>query len=119
MRLLPIDKKDVKRWLATQGPEKKALIATHVIPAQTYRNQKEPVPTISYRACLLASTATPESSIYNLLKTINDYQGELIKIHPSGKEYTLANMQKGATIPLHPGAERFYRENGVQVAIVK
>jgi len=116
MRLVPIPKEETARWLAGQGPEKNALIATYDIPAGTYRNQDESVPTISFRACLVASSSTPEESVYNLLKTISDFQDELVKVHPSGKEYALENLQAGATIPLHPGAERFFREKGAKVA---
>jgi hypothetical protein len=33
--------------------------------------------------------------------------------HPRGKSIRLSDSLKGITIPLHPGAERFYREAGV------
>lgn len=116
MRLLPIKKADVERWLATQGPEKNALIATHLIPAETYRGQTEAVPTLSYRACLVASSTTSEETVYTFLKTVEANQKELARIHPSGKEYVLSNLKMGATIPLHPGAERFFNEKSAQLA---
>ncbi len=119
MRLISIEKENVERWLATQGPEKNALITTHVIPAGTYRGQEKDIPTLSYRACLVASAATSEETVYNFLKTVEAYQQELAKVHPSGKEYILNNLQAGATIPLHPGAEKFFREKGMNVAILK
>lgn len=114
MRLLPVEAAAVEAWLSTQGPEKKALIETYTIPAKTYRDQEEEVATMSWRACLLANTATPEDTVYALLKTIEGYQKDLAQVHPSGAEYSLQNLKAGATIPLHPGAQKFYQEMGVQ-----
>ncbi|MBE9558335.1 MAG: hypothetical protein IMF08_15865, partial [Proteobacteria bacterium] len=33
--------------------------------------------------------------------------------HPQGLEITLESALDGIAIPLHPGAERFYREAGM------
>ncbi|MEW6489060.1 MAG: TAXI family TRAP transporter solute-binding subunit [Thermodesulfobacteriota bacterium] len=114
MRLLPLEAAAVDAWLAAQGAEKKALIETYTIPAKTYRDQDEDVATMSWRACLLASTSTPDDTVYALLKTIEGFQKDLAAVHPSGAEYTLQNLKAGATIPLHPGAQKFYQEMGIQ-----
>lgn len=114
MRLLPIAKTAVETWLAAQGPEKKALITSHTIGAKTYRNQEQAVPTMSWRACLVANTDTPDDTVYALLKTINGFQKDLALVHPSGAEYTLENLKAGATVPLHPGAQKFFQEQGVK-----
>jgi TRAP-type uncharacterized transport system substrate-binding protein len=34
-------------------------------------------------------------------------------VHPKGKEITLKTALQSVSIPLHPGAQRYYREKGI------
>ncbi|TMJ57720.1 MAG: hypothetical protein E6G90_02380 [Alphaproteobacteria bacterium] len=46
----------------------------------------------------------------------NEATQRLLDAHdPIGKQVRLANALDGLTIPLHPGAKRFYREAGMSV----
>ena len=42
-----------------------------------------------------------------------DTLAKLAEGHPKGAEIVLANALRGVSIPLHPGAARFYREQGL------
>lgn len=118
MRLIPYSKEEVEAFLAKKGPEMKALLVPYVVPANTYRGQKEDVPCMAFRACLIAHKDTPEDVVYNFLKTIEAHTSDMTSVHPSGAEYTLEYLKEGACIPLHPGAEKFFREKGVEVKII-
>ena len=56
-----------------------------------------------------------EELVYNITKALwNDASRQLLKGgHPQGREITLESALDGIAIPLHPGADRFYREAGL------
>jgi hypothetical protein len=119
MRLLPYGEEEINAWLNKQGPEKRAFYSPYIVPANSYRGQTEAAPCLQFRGCLIAHTETPEETVYTFLKTINAQLAELGKVHPAGLQFTMENMVKGAAIPLHPGAEKFFKEKGVKVEMVK
>ncbi|OPY84940.1 MAG: putative aliphatic sulfonates-binding protein precursor [Smithella sp. PtaU1.Bin162] len=119
MRIIPYSEKKVKTYLAKRGPEKKALLKPYTLPAKTYSGQNEAVPCMAFRACLVAHKDVPDALIYSFLKTIEGHVVDLKRVHPSGAEYTLTQLEQGAAIPLHPGAAKFYAEKGVKIEIIK
>jgi TRAP transporter TAXI family solute receptor len=119
MRLIPYTAAEVNAYIAKQGPEKKALLFPYQVPANTYRNQKEAVPCMGVRACIVTHKDVPDETVYTFLKTIEAHVAELAKVHPSGAEYSMQFLKEGASIPLHPGAEKFYKEKGVTVKMVR
>jgi hypothetical protein len=119
MRLVPYTADEVNAYIAKQGPEKKALLFPYQVPANTYRNQKEAVPCIGVRACIVTHKDVPDETVYTFLKTIEAHVAEMAKVHPSGAEYSMKFLKEGASIPLHPGAEKFYKEKGVNVKMVR
>lgn len=118
MRLVSYSKEEVEAFLARRGPEMKALLLSYVIPANTYQGQKEDVSCMAFRACLVAHKEVPEDVVYNFLKTIEAHTSDMASIYPSGAEYTLDYLKEGASIPLHPGAEKFFKEKGVEVKTI-
>ena len=114
MRLVPYTAAEVNAFIAKQGPEKKALLFSYQVPANTYRNQKEPIPCMGVRACIVTHKDVPDETVYMFLKTIEAHVAEMAKVHPSGAEYSMQFLKEGASIPLHPGAEKFYKEKGIR-----
>ena len=51
--------------------------------------------------------------MYGLVKAIIEHNDEFADVHPSGKQYNLENAAKSLIIPIHPGAEKYYKEKGV------
>jgi TRAP-type uncharacterized transport system substrate-binding protein len=49
---------------------------------------------------------------YLLTRTINDHADRLRSVHESLADYDPARAQQRLGVPLHPGAERYYREKG-------
>lgn len=119
MRIVPYSAKEVKAFLAKSGPEKRAFYAPYVVPAKIYSGQNAAVPCMAFRACLIAHKDVPDALVYNFLKTVEGHVADLQRVHPSGAEYTLSNLTKGQTIPLHPGAAKFYAEKGVKMETYK
>lgn len=84
------------------------------IPADVY--PVVPVtPTLQVHALLLVNSEMPEDLAYQLTAALwSERTLSLLKAgHPQGEAITLATALEGISIPLHPGAERFYRERGI------
>lgn len=102
------------------GPEVDTLIeeygffATDVIPVGTYEGVNQETPTISVAALWVTSSAADEELIYRITEALwNDNSRDLLdKGHAKGRQITLDTALDGVGIPLHPGAERYYREAG-------
>ncbi len=94
------------------------------VPAGTYRNVDEPIPTPTSRVVMYTSTKADLSAdeVYALLKGIWEYTDEWVETHPAVKKYTtLKDAVKGLNVPLHPGAVKYYKEKGLVVpeALIK
>ncbi len=85
-----------------------------VIPANTYQGVAE-AKTISVNAQMVTSDKQPEAVVYELTKKLysDATRKTLDSGHAKGKLITLQNAVKGAGIPFHPGAEKFYKEAGL------
>ena len=83
------------------------------IPAGSYPEQAEAVPTIGYATHLIARCSLDEETVHGVLKAVTANMGDLASIASAMKGLTPADMAADVGVPLHPGAERFYREQGV------
>ena len=85
------------------------------IPAGTYENITTDTPTIAVNGQLITSKDQPDDLIYEITKALwsKKTRGLLDKGHAKGKAIRLETALKGVLIPIHPGAERFYKEVGM------
>ncbi|MDH3314755.1 MAG: TAXI family TRAP transporter solute-binding subunit [Betaproteobacteria bacterium] len=81
----------------------------------TYEGVNYSVPTIAVNGQLVTSADQPEDLVYEITKALwnNNTRKLLDSGHPKGKVITMETALKGVLTPLHPGAERFYREKGL------
>ncbi len=107
--------------VSIDGPEAAGIIeeypffAENTVPAETYEGVSEEVQTISVGAQWVTHADQPEELIYQITEALwNDNTRSLFDAgHQKGREITLETALDGIAIPLHPGAERFYREAGM------
>ena len=83
-----------------------------VIPAGTYSGQAADVPAVVSAGELLVNKDVPEAVAYTIIKTICENIGELHKINSANRFFQPPEGWKNVAVPLHPGAEKFYREAG-------
>jgi len=90
------------------------FFATDTIPANTYKGVAE-VKTLSVGAQWVTSDKQDATLIYEVTKALwNANTRKLLDSgHAKGKVITRETALAGAGIPLHPGAERYYREAGL------
>lgn len=83
-----------------------------VIPAGTYKGLKEDLPVLAVTCMLVASSDLSTELVYNLTKAVFEHLDILGESHAKGKLIKLDTALKGMSIPLHPGAEKYYKEIG-------
>lgn len=83
------------------------------IPAGTYEGQTEDVPTAAVVNFLVTHEDVSEETAYQMTKLMFENLPELVAAHAAAKAISLEGALNGMPVPLHPGAERFYREAGI------
>lgn len=83
-----------------------------VIPANTYEGQTEDVPTAAITNIFVSHTGVSDELAYQMTKLMFDNLSDITAAHASAKGIKLESAAKHLPIPLHPGAERFYKEAG-------
>lgn len=83
-----------------------------VIPAGTYDGQDADVPTAAIGNVLVTSEAVSEELAYQMTKLLFENLERMRASHGAAADIKLENALQGLSIPLHPGAERYYREVG-------
>ncbi len=83
------------------------------IPAGTYAGQTEDFTTIQYYGIFIVNQDMSEQMAYDITKAVFDHLDELSKIHKAFQAIKLESATKSIAIPLHPGAEKYFREKGV------
>jgi len=96
-------------YLATFG------LGEGVIPAGTYPNAADAgrdVTSATMGTTITVSARMPDDLAYLITRTINDNADRVRLIHGSLADYDPARASVHLGVPLHPGAERYYRERG-------
>ncbi|MDQ0185336.1 TAXI family TRAP transporter solute-binding subunit [Cytobacillus kochii] len=106
--LIPLADKEIKQLIGNHPYFKEA-----VIPAGTYKGVEKDVTVVSVPTDIVVAPDLDEDLIYEITKMLYETNYEkFIGSHSSMKESTL-EVAPHMSIPLHPGAEKFYKEKGV------
>ena len=91
----------------------KPYYAKATIPGGLYAGNEQPTETYGVLATLVASTAVPEETVYQLVKAVFENFDEFKKLHPALANLSTDSMVKnGLSAPLHDGALKYYKEKG-------
>ncbi len=83
------------------------------IPAGTYNGQEADVPTVAVVNFLVTHEGVSEETVYQMTKQLFENLPELEAAHKAAASIKLDNALDGMPVPLHPGAERYYKEKGL------
>ena len=109
MRILPMEP-DLIKFLEGLG------LAKGVVPRGTYKdvvNNDVEIPTITMANTIVANAKTPPDVVYEFTKILVSNVDAVRKVHPAFKDFDPKDAVKLANVPLHPGAERAYKEAGL------
>ncbi|HJW12103.1 MAG TPA: TAXI family TRAP transporter solute-binding subunit [Albitalea sp.] len=84
-----------------------------IIPANTYEGQTRDVPSIAIQNFLVTHEGVSTDTVYKMTKALWENLDALAAAHAAGKSVKRENALKGMPLPLHPGAEKYYREVGL------
>lgn len=84
-----------------------------VIPAGTYDGQDADVPTVSVVNILVTHDKVSDDTAYQMTKLIFDNLDTLKAAHSAARDIDPSKAAQNLPLPLHPGAERYYREAGI------
>ncbi|AAR36064.1 TAXI family TRAP transporter solute-binding subunit [Geobacter sulfurreducens] len=107
--LVPLDTSLIERVTA-ENP----LLLPAVVPTSSYPVLEHAgvVPTIGIRSILFTRSDMAEETVYRLVRDIMTNFDLFRRQHPSLQVLSPREAADAAVIPLHPGAERFFREAG-------
>jgi TRAP transporter TAXI family solute receptor len=103
--ILEFSDEDVSKIQSIYGK----LWTRYVIPKSIY-NTNNDINTISQPNILIVRKDISEDEVYLVTKTFFENLEELKKHNPSLKDFSIKNALEGLTVPLHPGAIKYYRE---------
>ena len=90
-----------------------AAYQTGTIPANTYNGQGADVPTVAVQNFLVTHEGVPADTVYKMTKSMFDNLDAMVTAHAAAKAIKKEDAAKAPPVPLHPGAEKYYREAGL------
>ena len=101
------------------GPAIDKLVADNAyyfkttIPGGMYRGNPNDIPVFAVGATFVSSTATPENTVYQVVKAVFENFDAFKKLHPAFGNLKESEMiSNGLSAPLHDGAIKYYKERG-------
>ena len=82
------------------------------IPAGSYPGQDEAVPTIGYATHIIARCDLPDETVKGVIAQMVEHQEDLAAVAKAIGETSLEQMAADIGVPMHPGAEAFFKEKG-------
>jgi TRAP transporter TAXI family solute receptor len=88
-----------------------------VIPAGTYGKGMPECKTFQDSTILSTNKNQPEELVYTIMKTLwsEDGMEAMVTAKKTFKEMNMENAFRGASVPLHPGAVKFWQEQGKEI----
>ena len=85
------------------------------VPAGTYKGVDTETPSFQDSALLVANAKVPDDVVYDLLSKIYTDEGlaHMVAQKKTFKDMAIETGVNGIVTPLHPGAERFWKEKGL------
>jgi hypothetical protein len=85
------------------------------IPSTAYSSLEEDQNSVAMWNFAVASADLPESFVYEVTKTIMTNHDKMMGVHKAARETLPENFDKNTFLPWHPGAARWFEENGFAI----
>ena len=90
-------------------------VSPFTIPANTYSSIDEDMTTVAMWNFAITTADMPESLVYQVVKTVMENHDRMMQIHGAARETLPENFDKNTFLPWHPGAVRWFEENGYDI----
>ncbi|KUJ88148.1 MAG: TRAP transporter solute receptor TAXI family protein [Halomonas sp. 54_146] len=91
-------------------------VAEFMIPASTYTTLEEDARAVSMWNFAIAGCDLPEDFVYEVTKATMENNERMRSVHRSAETSIPENIVHNTVLPFHPGAARWYEENGYEIA---
>ena len=110
LRMLSLSDADIKKF-----QEYNAGFVKHVISKATYAQYgvEEDVVTVQAPTVLIAHAKTPADVVYKITKAVVEGREDFTRVTAAMKGVTAKDMAANHGQPMHPGAEKYYKEAGL------
>jgi hypothetical protein len=106
--VVPIEGKNVDKLIKTYP-----FYAKQIVAGGTYKGNDKDVPTVSVMAMLAARSDLEDDIVYKILNAMYSDLDQLKMAHDKFKDIRMEDGLVGMSIPLHPGAKKYFKEKGV------
>ena len=107
--IIPVESPKIDKLVA-ENP----FYAHTSIPSGLYAGIDDPVPTFGVKATVVATSDLSKETVYQIVKAVFDNIDRFRKLHPAFRVLRPEQMVKdGLSAPLHDGAIKYYKENGL------
>jgi TRAP transporter TAXI family solute receptor len=96
-------------------------VAAFSIPASTYQTLEEDARAVSMWNFAIAGCDLPADFVYEVTKATMENNDRMMSVHRSAATTIPENIKHNTVLPFHPGAARWYEENGYEIdeALIK
>jgi TRAP transporter TAXI family solute receptor len=110
LRMIPVSDAELDKLKAVN-----AGFVKHVIPKAAYAQYgiDEDVQTVQAPTILIAHAKTPADVVYKITKAVVEGREDFARVTAAMKGVSAKDMAQAHGQPLHPGAEKYYREAGL------
>ncbi len=106
--LVPLKETEIKAVLSANKE-----FSRMAIPANSYRGQTQTIDGVGVWTVIVVSKKLSDDLVYNITKQIFANKQFLKERHNQFKDLAAENIVNAVVAPLHPGAERYYKEIGI------
>lgn len=108
VRLIPVDEPILNKIIKEYPGHVKA-----VVKAKSYRGVEQDTQLLGWSGGVWTHEAMPDALVYNFLKTLFSHFPDYYAVHASAKNLSAETATRGISVPLHPGAEKYFRQVGI------
>jgi len=91
------------------------LYSHGTIPAGSYPGQEKPNQEVDVWNILVTNDKMSDQMAYTIVKTLFEKKPELVAVHKEAQNIELKNQPIGSPIPFHPGAKKYFAEQGIKI----
>ena len=94
--------------------EKEPTYYFEFLPAGTYKGMQEPVEAIFQNYSLFCAARLSDEFMYAATKAIFENLDYITSVNSAFKDTKIEKVYDGMSIPVHPGAEKYFTERGIK-----
>lgn len=90
-------------------------LSPSLVPSGTYQSIENDIPTVSLWNFAITHKDLPDSLVYEIVDIVMSNNDDMMQIHGASSETLPENFKFNSLIPFHPGAVRWFEENGYEI----